>query len=64
MPRSRTRARLRAARPPSSDSIDPMEDDSDRTPARMNALRRDIRRRLRLAAANRAAREAAASSKE
>jgi hypothetical protein len=36
-----------------------MEDDSRRTPARMNYLRRAIRRRLKMAAASRAARAAA-----
>ena len=58
MPRSKTRARLRAARPPVPDSADPMDDDSGRTAARMDYLRRDIRRRLKVAAAIRAAREA------
>ena len=57
MPRSKTRARLRAARSPVRNPKDPM-DDSGRTPERMNALRRDIRRRLRQAAASRAAAEA------
>jgi hypothetical protein len=56
MPRSKTRARLRAARPPVGPSTDPMDDDSGRTPARMNYLRREIRRWLRMAAASRAAR--------
>ena len=59
MPRSKTRARLRAARAPIVDSKDPMEDDSGRTAARMNYLRRDISRRLRLAAAARKARQGA-----
>jgi hypothetical protein len=58
MPRSKTRARLRAARPPVGASTDPMDDDSGRTPERMNALLRDIRRQLRQVAAIRAAREA------
>jgi hypothetical protein len=62
MPRSRTRARLRAVRlaaqPPVRDPKDPMDDDSKRTPERMNALRRTIRQKLRRAAAARA--EAAA----
>ncbi|EJL29438.1 hypothetical protein PMI01_03329 [Caulobacter sp. AP07] len=58
MPRSKTRARLRAARPPVHDAADPMDDDSDRTPARMDYLRRDIRRQLKLMAAARASREA------
>lgn len=57
MPRSRTRARLRAARSPAPDTTDPMDDDSGRTPARMDCLRRDIRRRLKLAAAIREARD-------
>lgn len=56
MPRSKTRARLRAAQPPVSVSTDPMDDDSGRTPARMDYLRREIGRRLRMAAASRAAR--------
>ncbi|WP_165188505.1 hypothetical protein [Caulobacter soli] len=55
MPRSKTRARIRAARPPVPDSADPMDDDSGRTAARMNYLRRSISRRLRVAAAARAA---------
>ena len=42
MPRSKTRARLRAARPPVGPSTDPMDDDSGRTPARMDYLRREI----------------------
>ena len=58
MPRSKTRARLRAARSPVRNPKDPMDDDSGRTPERMNALRCDIRRRLRQAAASRAAAEA------
>ncbi|SFJ07584.1 hypothetical protein [Caulobacter sp. UNC279MFTsu5.1] len=62
MPRSKTRARVRAARPPVRDSKDPMDDDRGRTPARMNHLLRDLRRRLRLAAASRAAAEARADT--
>lgn len=58
MPRSKTRARLRAARPPVRGGPDPMDDDSGRTAARMDYLRRDIRPRLKLMAAARAAREA------
>jgi hypothetical protein len=58
MPRSKTRARLRANRAPIVDSKDPMDDDSGRTAARMNYLGRTIRRRLRLVAEIRAAREA------
>jgi len=57
MPRSKTRARLRAAQPPHGTTGDPMDDDSGRTPARMNYLRRDLRRRLQEAAARRAERE-------
>jgi hypothetical protein len=38
-----------------------MEDDSGRTPARMGYLRRDIRRRLKLVAAIREARDRARS---
>jgi len=58
MPRSKTLARLRAARAPVRDGSDPMDDDSGRTAAHMDYLRRDIRRRLKLMAAARAAREA------
>jgi len=58
MPRSKTRARLRGARPPLRSGADPMDDDSGRTAARMDYLRRDIRRRLKFMAAARAAREA------
>jgi hypothetical protein len=54
MPRSKTRARLRAAHPPIAD---PMDDDSGRTPARINYIRRKIYRQLRMVAAARAARE-------
>ena len=61
MPRSRTRARLRAAQPPVRDSANPMDDDSGRTAARMAHIRRDLSRRLRMAAASRAAREAGLS---
>jgi len=57
MPRSKTRARLRAAEAPIRDSKDPMDDDSGRTPARIDYLHRDIGRKLRMVAANRAARE-------
>ena len=56
MPRSSTRARLRAAQPPPvRDPKDPMDDDSGRTPARVDYLFRDIGRKLRQAAASRAA---------
>ena len=58
MPRSRTRARIRDAQSPVRDPSDPMDDDSGRTPERMNYLRRDLRRRLRQAVARRAAAEA------
>jgi len=57
MPRSKTRARVRAAQPPHEDTGDPMDDDSGRTPARMNYLRRTIRRELLMVAARRAERE-------
>ncbi len=49
MPRGKTRARLRAARPPVRASADPMDDDSGRTPARVDYTFREIGRRLRLA---------------
>ena len=62
MPRSKTRARLRAAEAPLRDSKDPMDDDSRRTPARMGYLRREIGRKLRMVAANRVAREGRALS--
>lgn len=60
MPRSKTRALIRAAQRSVGESKDPMDDDSGRTAARMNYLRRDIRRRLKRAAAAREARAAAA----
>ena len=62
MPRSKTRARLRTAQSSVRDSTDPMDDDSGRTPARMDYLRREIGRKLRIVAANRAAREGRALS--
>ncbi len=58
MTRSKTRARLRAALPPVPRGADPMDDDSGRTAARMDYLRRSIRRRLKVMAAARAEREA------
>lgn len=61
MPRSKTRALIRAASQPPRDSKDPMDDDSGRTAARMNYLLRNLRRRLKEAAATREARAAAAS---
>jgi hypothetical protein len=58
MPRSSTRVRLRAAQPPLvRDPKDPMDDDSGRTPARMDYLFREIGRKLRQTAASRAVRE-------
>ena len=62
MPRSKTRARLRTAQSSVRDSTDPMDDDSGRTPARMDYLRREIGRKLRMVAANRTAREGRALS--
>jgi len=61
MPRSKTRALIRAARQPPRDRNDPMDDDSGRTAARMDYLRRDIRRRLKMVAAARTAQGGAPS---
>ena len=58
MTRSKIRARLRAVRPSVPASADPMDDDSGRTAARMDYLRREIRRGLRAMAAAREARAA------
>jgi hypothetical protein len=61
MPRSKTRARLRAANAPDRESSNPMDDDSGRTPERMAYLRRNLAKRLKIAAALRVAREVAPS---
>ena len=62
MPRSKTRARLRAARLREDraflDPNDPLNDDSGRTPARVDYLFREIGRKLRIMQAARDARTA------
>ena len=62
MPRSKTRALARAARRSEWDRTG--EDDSGRTPARVDYVRREIRRRLKLAAAAREGRDAERSGAE
>ncbi len=58
MPRSKTRARLRAARLAAEGRVEGQGDDAGRTPERVDYVRREIRRRLLRLEAMEAARKA------